>query len=70
MLFTLIKERRTRRLTQAQLASMAKIHPVTLCRIEMGHQTPEPATREALAVALSVSADELFPELAAKESAA
>jgi transcriptional regulator with XRE-family HTH domain len=69
MLFTLIKERRTRRLTQAQLAGMAKIHPVTLSRIETGQQTPDPSTRESLAVALGTDTAALFPELA-KESAA
>jgi DNA-binding XRE family transcriptional regulator len=70
MLFTLIKERRTRRLTQAQLAAIAGLHPVTLSRIETGKQAPERSSRDSLCKALSLTEAALFPELALRNEPA
>lgn len=69
MQFELIKQRRTRRLTQAELAQAAGIHPVTLSRIETGRTTPDPSTRQRLADALGTTPAELFDPEADRRSA-
>ncbi len=47
-------------LTQAQLATLAEIHPITIQAIEAGRKQPHLVTVERTADALGVTIDELF----------
>lgn len=57
--FPLLRARRERGLSQAQLAKRAKIGIQTISRIERGHTIPSIETMIALAKALKVSLDTL-----------
>lgn len=70
MLFELMKRRKLAGLTQVELADVAGVSPITVSRVERGAVTPDTATMQKLATALSVSVADLFPELLNREAAA
>lgn len=73
MLFELIRQRRTAKLTQRELALKAGVHPETVSRLERGAVAGSPGaeTLRRLSLALGTSPEALFPELlGAKDPAA
>lgn len=52
----------TQGLRQRDLADLAGVRPETICRIERGRHRPQPSTAAAIAAALGVSREAIFPE--------
>lgn len=64
MMNDLIRAARMRAgLKQHELARMAGLHPVTLCRYETGHREPDLAALRRLAAALGIPLSSLIPDL-------
>mgnify|MGYP002413501184 CR=1 FL=1 len=55
--------RRRAGLKQHELARLAGLHPVTLCRYETGHREPDLAALRRLAAALGIPLSSLIPDL-------
>jgi transcriptional regulator with XRE-family HTH domain len=61
--------RESRGLSQAKLAQLAGLNPVTVHRIEHGHKSPTVKTLESLAQVLDVEVGDLFPKVGRRSSA-
>ena len=49
-------------MTQVALGQAARIHPISICKIENGHANPWPKTMTAIAEALGCAFAEAFPD--------
>jgi transcriptional regulator with XRE-family HTH domain len=57
--------RAERRISQLMLATVARIHPTRLWKIENGYVVPTPRERQTVASALGVSVREIWPRTVA-----